>query len=72
MCFRMVLGWLKIPHPKSAWNFLTSTKETSIDDIKNYFGESVNVNFFKSSKFIRDEFKEDKRSWLPTTIQKDT
>lgn len=54
--FRMV----KSATPKSAWNFLTKTKETSFDDIKDYFGESVNINFFKSSKFMKDEFKEDK------------
>jgi outer membrane protein insertion porin family len=54
--FRMV----KSTTPKSAWNFLTKTKETSFDDVKNYFGESVNVNFFKSSKFMKDEFKADK------------
>lgn len=54
--FRMV----KSTTPKSAWNFLTKTKETSFDDIKDYFGESVNVNFFKTSKFMKDEFKEDK------------
>jgi outer membrane protein insertion porin family len=47
--------------PKRAWKWLTSSKETSMDDIKNYLGESVNVNFFKSSKFLRDEFKEDKK-----------
>jgi hypothetical protein len=41
--FRMV----KTTTPKSAWNFLTKTKETSFDDVKKYFGESVNVNFFK-------------------------
>ncbi len=45
---------------KSTWNFLTRTKEVSFEDIKNYFGESTNVNFFKSSKFKKDEFKADK------------
>lgn len=50
--------------PKSAWQFLTNTKETSMDDIKAYFGESVNVNFFKTSKFKKNEFKEDKNKLI--------
>ncbi len=58
--FRMI----KNTTPKNAWNFLTKTKETSFDDIKEYLGESVNVNFFKTSKFIRDEFKEDKNKLI--------
>ena len=50
--------------PKSAWRFLTRTKTTSIEDVKAYLGESVNVNFFKTSKFLKDEFKEDKNKLI--------
>lgn len=58
--FRM----MKNTTPKSAWNFLTKSQETSLADIKEYLGESVNVNFFKTSKFKKDEFKEDKEKLI--------
>jgi len=51
---------LKTAKPKNAWDFLTKTRKVTGEDIQDYFGESVNVNFFKSSKFKKDEFKADK------------
>ena len=60
----MLLTLLKKTTPKSAWNFLTKTHEVSKEDLKNYFGESVNVNFFKTAKFKKDEFKEDKNKLI--------
>ncbi len=45
---------------KSAWTFLTKSYVVTEEDLKNYLGESVNVNFFKTSKFKNDEYKEDK------------
>ncbi|MCK5705290.1 MAG: outer membrane protein assembly factor BamA, partial [Cyclobacteriaceae bacterium] len=45
---------------KSVWNFFTKKHDVSFEDINNYLGESVNVNFFKTSKFKKDEFKDDK------------
>ena len=62
--FQDGLKLVKNTTPKSAWQFLTNTRETSKEDIKNYFGESVNVNFFKTSKFKRNEFKEDKNKLI--------
>lgn len=50
--------------PKSTWNFLTNPNRTGMDDIKAYLGESVNVNFFKPSKFKRNEFKTDKEKLI--------
>lgn len=50
--------------PKSAWTFLTKSHTVTKEDIKNYFGESVNVNFFKTSKFKKTEFKEDKEKLI--------
>ncbi|MCG8310561.1 MAG: outer membrane protein assembly factor BamA [Cytophagales bacterium] len=58
--FRMI----KSTTPQSAWNFLTKSHEVSGDDIKHYLGESVNVNFFKTSKFKKDEYKEDKNKLI--------
>lgn len=62
--FKDAFATAKSTTPKSAWNFLTKRKETSFEDIKAYMGESVNVNFFKTSKFIRDEFKADKEKLI--------
>ncbi len=62
--FQDAFALAKSTTPKSAWNFLTKTNETSFEDVKEYFGESVNVNFFKTSKFMKDEFKEDKNKLI--------
>lgn len=45
--------------PKS---FITESKPVSGEDLQHYIGEHVNLNFFKSSKFIGSDFKEDKAS----------
>ncbi|MDZ7604814.1 MAG: POTRA domain-containing protein [Cyclobacteriaceae bacterium] len=50
--------------PKSTWNFLTNPNRSSMEDIKAYLGESVNVNFFKPSKFKKTEFKADKEKLI--------
>ncbi len=62
--FKDALAVVKNTTPKSAFQFLTSSRETSLDDIKAYLGESVNVNFFKTSKFKRKEFKADKEKLI--------
>lgn len=62
--FRDGIELIKNTTPRSAWHFLTNTRETSMEDIKNYVGESVNVNFFKTSKFKRKEFKADKEKLI--------
>lgn len=49
---------------KSTWQFFSNSYDVSTQDIKDYFGESVNINFFKSSKFKKDEFKEDKKKLI--------
>ncbi len=53
---------LKSTTPKRLWNFFTKRHEVSFDDLKVYLGEKANVNFFKSSKFKKDEFKTDKNN----------
>ena len=55
---------IKTARPKNAWEFLTNSHEVTGQDIKEYLGESVNVNFFKSSKFKKNEFKEDKNKLI--------
>lgn len=60
--FKDGIQGIKSTTPKSFWNFFTKTHEVSWDDLKLYMGEKVNVNFFKTSKFKKDEFKTDKNS----------
>ena len=62
--FKDAFRALKTARPKNAWQFLTKSHEVSGKDIKDYFDESVNVNFFKSSKFKKAEFKEDKNKLI--------
>lgn len=50
--------------PKNLIYFLTHKKEMEWLELKEYFGDQVNINFFKSSKFIRSEFEEDKKLLL--------
>jgi outer membrane protein insertion porin family len=45
-------------------NFLLKTKETPWEDIKGYFNENVKLNFFRSSKFIKEEYENDKNSLI--------
>lgn len=55
---------LFILNPKNLGYFLTHKKKTSWKDAKEYLGEQVNVNVFKSSKFIKSDFEEDKETLL--------
>ncbi len=51
---------LMVLSPKNLFYFLTHKVETPLKDLKEYFGEEVNVNVFKSAKFVRADFEEDK------------
>ena len=55
---------IKNTTPKSAWEFFTKSHVVTGEDLKDYFGESVNINFFKTSKFKKDEFKDDKNKLI--------
>ena len=45
-------------------SFFTERKDMSNGELGRYMSEHVNLNFFKQSKFIRDDFKEDKASLI--------
>ncbi len=46
--------------PRKIYNFFSNSHEVSKDEITNFLSDRINVNFFKTSKFIRSEFKADK------------
>ncbi len=49
---------------KSIKRFITKSKPVSLDDFKNYLNSKVKLNFFRNSKFIKDEYNEDKKSLI--------
>lgn len=60
----LLVKTFNILKPKNFFHFLTNKKETSWKELKGYLGEQVNVNVFKSAKFIREDFEEDKASLI--------
>ncbi|MFT4833296.1 MAG: outer membrane protein insertion porin family [Marinoscillum sp.] len=55
---------LMVLSPKNLSYFLTHKKETSFNEFKEYIGEEVNINVFKSAKFVQADFEEDKKSLI--------
>ncbi len=49
---------------KKVKNFLFKTREVSWTDVKGYFNENIKLNFFRTSKFKKDEYEEDKKSLI--------
>lgn len=41
-------------------NFLDTTREVTGNDIKSYLNDNIKLNFFNSSKFIGEDYEEDK------------
>lgn len=60
--FRDGFALAKNTTPASAWNFMTNTQETSWEDVKAYFGESVNVNFSKPPNLKKTSSKKIRRN----------
>jgi outer membrane protein insertion porin family len=50
--------------PRNVKNFIARRHEVSGSDIKSYINENVKLNFFKTSKFIRNDYKEDKEKLI--------
>lgn len=50
--------------PRKVVNFFSSTYEVDKEQITNFLSDRINVNFFKTSKFIRSEYKEDKEKLI--------
>jgi outer membrane protein insertion porin family len=46
--------------PSDIAEFFSNTKDVETQDVKDYLATHVKPNFFSSSKFVRDEFEEDK------------
>ncbi len=55
---------INLLRPKNAKVFLTKSHKMSAKDLKEYLSEQVNLNVFKSNKFIEADFNEDKQSLI--------
>ncbi|REE01684.1 BamA/OMP85 family outer membrane protein [Marinoscillum furvescens] len=55
---------LMVLNPKNLFYFLTHRKEVTDLELKEYLAEQVNVNVFKSAKFVRTDFEEDKETLI--------
>ncbi len=55
---------LNLLKPKNAKEFVTKSHEMSKQDLKEYLSQHVNVNIFKSNKFIESDFEDDKVSLI--------
>ena len=51
-----------ITSPRKIGNWLTEMDSTSWQELGDFFSDNVKINFLKSSKFIRSDFKEDKKA----------
>ena len=47
--------------PRKAANFLSNSNKVSYDEMSDFFADNVKLNFFKSAKFLEDEFENDKK-----------
>ncbi len=57
--FNSILG-----KPKESLGMLASSEEVSSKELQNYINDNVKLNFLKSSKFIEDDYEEDKKSLI--------
>ena len=48
--------------PKHWFNFFAKQDSVGLSRALDYFGEHINVNFFKSSKLVQSDYEEDKRA----------
>ena len=50
----------KLIWPPNLVNFVKESKKTSKEDFREYMATHVNLNFFKSSKYVKDDYEADK------------
>jgi outer membrane protein insertion porin family len=50
--------------PRKLKNFLFKSRETTWEEIQHYLTENIKLNFFRSSKFVGDEYENDKKSLI--------
>lgn len=47
--------------PKKLYNFVTKRYDMSFEELKEFVTENAKLNFFKGSKYIKEEFENDKK-----------
>lgn len=52
----------KLVWPPNLINFVKESKKASKEDVREYLATHVNLNFFKSSKFVKEDYEEDKET----------
>jgi len=62
--FRAAMQGLLKMTPKKAWDLISKSHEVSKDDLVESMGKYVNINIFKTTKFKRDEYKNDKKALI--------
>lgn len=50
----------KLLWPPNFIDFVKGSKKTSKEEVREYFATHVNLNFFKSSKFVKEDYEADK------------
>ncbi|MEP1034311.1 POTRA domain-containing protein [Ekhidna sp.] len=50
----------KLAWPPNLINFIKGSKKVSKEEVREYMATHVNLNFFKSSKFVKDDYQADK------------
>jgi len=55
---------INLLNPVNLVHFLTHRDSTSALEIREYVNEMVKVNFFKSSKYVKDDFEEGKKNLI--------
>lgn len=60
------IGWeiAGLFKPRRVKELVTNTKDVSEGDLKKYIHDNVKLNIFKTSKFIRSEYEEDKEKLI--------
>ncbi|MEO9872216.1 BamA/OMP85 family outer membrane protein [Ekhidna sp.] len=52
----------KLMWPPNLISFIKGSKKTSKEEAREYLATHVNLNFFKSAKFVKDDYEEDKNN----------
>src|SRR5690606_25690087 len=58
--FKKFFGTLASLNKEKVKNFLDTTQEVSAKELKTWINDNIKLNFFNSSKFIGDDYEEDK------------
>ena len=50
----------KLMWPPNLMNFIKGSKKVSKEEVREYMATHVNLNFFKNSKFVKEDYETDK------------